>query len=270
MDIKRMRSVLVCVTCIVFMPGHAYELDSDVVYEIFSRMDKVMKEHEDLRHSLDVAVRNMIHQADIDEISNKMEKQADKIVKLEEAINRVEKQADRITNLEETTNKIEKKVDNKISSLEEATNKIKRQADRITKLEETVKNIENKANGVTSIENEVLKQNNRIAKLENSTLNNEKAILDVTRLATENDTKAAKVTESSINAIKDDVMKQSIAVHKMVFAEKMFLRGMKKSYDEKLSNFTNDMKLQMSTLNASVESQISSFDTILKVTEKKL
>ncbi|XP_053403375.1 putative leucine-rich repeat-containing protein DDB_G0290503 isoform X2 [Mercenaria mercenaria] len=210
MDIKRMRSVLVCVTCIVFMPGYAYELDSDVVFEIFSRLDKVMKEQRELRHSLDVAVGNMIHQADIDEISNKMEKQADKIVMLEEAINMVEKQADRITNLGETTNRIEKKVDNKISSLEKANNKIKRQADRISKLEETVKN---KANGVASIENEVQKQNNRIAKLENSTLNNEN------------------------------------------------------SYDEKLSNFTNEVKLQMSSLNAS---QISSFDMILKVTEKTL
>ncbi|XP_053403296.1 protein hook homolog isoform X1 [Mercenaria mercenaria] len=265
MDIIRMKSVLVCVTCIVLMPGHACELDSDVVFKIFDKLDEVMKEQRDLRHSLDVAVSNMRHQTNrmtnVDEITNKMENQADKVAALEESINKINKYADRITNLDETTSKIEMQA-NKISSLEEATNKMKKQADRITQLEEIVNNIENKPNGVTSVENEVQKLNNRVAKLENSTLNNEKAILDVTRLVTENDMKAvAKISESSINAIKHDVLRQSVAVRKMASAEKMLLRGKQKSLDEKFLNFTNEVKLQISTMNVSVESQISSFET---------
>ncbi|XP_045202207.2 golgin subfamily A member 4-like [Mercenaria mercenaria] len=198
-------------------------------------------------------------------VTKKMKKQAGRITKLEETTNNIkmqtdivasfkratkkmEKQACRIKKLEETTNNIKKQVD-KLASLEEVTNNMEQQACSITKLEETVNKIENIAKGIMNIENVQQKLNNQIAKLENNTLNNEKAISDLTLLARENDMKSVKASESSIIALKHDVMKLFTAVRKMVPAEKMFLRGMKKSYDEKLSIFTNEVKLLMSTLN---------------------
>ncbi|XP_053390378.1 uncharacterized protein LOC128553273 [Mercenaria mercenaria] len=357
MDVKQIRSSLLCGTCIFFMPGSATEFSTDVLYEIFSRrMDDVMLEHKLLRLEFDEAVRNMGNQADritnVEDATNKMEKQADKMASFEEAINKIEEQAIKISNveetakrmekqadkmasfeeaitkiekqavkistLEETTKKMEKKADKisnleaalnkfeeqddiianleestiqiekhaeRITSLEEAINEIKKQADkiahleevtkkmekqvdRITKLEDCVKKIEHNNTEVTNIEKEVQDLNNKIEDLESNTLNNEKAISDVTRLATENVLKALKVSESSINAIKDNVTRQSVAVRKMLSAEKMFLRGVKKSLHDKFSNFTNEVKLQLSTLNVSVESQVSSFKTILKVSEK--
>ncbi|XP_053403360.1 rho-associated protein kinase 2-like [Mercenaria mercenaria] len=357
MDVKQIRSVLLCVTCIFLMPGNAIEFSTDVLYEIFSRrMDDVMLEHKLLRLEFDEAVRNMGNQADritniedatnkiekqadkmanfeeaiakieeqaikissVEETAKRMEKQADKTASFEEAINKIEEQAvkissleettktlemkadkisnleaalnkfeeqgDKIANLEESTERIEKQTE-RITSLEEAINKIKEQADkivhleevtkkmekqvdRITKLEDCVKKIENKNKEVTYIENAVQHLNNKIEELKNNTLNNEKAISNVTRLVTENDMKAIKASESSINAIKDNVTKQSVAVRKFVSAEKMFLREIKKSLHKKFSNFTNEVTLRLSTLNASVESQVSSFKTILNVSEK--
>ncbi|XP_045201617.2 nuclease SbcCD subunit C-like isoform X3 [Mercenaria mercenaria] len=401
MDVKQIRSVLLCVTCIFFMPGNAVESSTDVLYELlFKRMDDVMFEHKLLRREFDEAVRNMGNQADritnvedatnkiekqadkmanfdeaiakikeqaikisnLEEITNKMEKKADKMPSFEEAINRFEEQAIKITNLEaasrkmekqadkmasfeeainkteehaikifnfeeaankiekqaadkmasfeeaikkiqeqdlkisnleKTTDKMEKKADkianleevlnkteeqghkianleDKIVHLEEVTNKMEKQVDRITKLEDCVKKIENKNKEVTNIENAVQHLNNKIEELENNTFNNKKAISDMTQLAMENDLKAVNVSESSINAIKDDVTKQSAVVRKMVSAEKIFLRKIKMSLHEKFLSFTNKVKLQMSTLNTSVESQVSSFKTILKETEKNV